>query len=72
MLHYGSMSMISVSSSAIAAIGYNPFTGTLAIRFHSSATVYEFPNVPLSVFVGLMAAGSKGDYYNLHIRGKYR
>jgi hypothetical protein len=64
------MSMISVSSSAIAAIGYE--SGTLAVIFHTSDTVYEHHGVPFSVFEGLWRASSKGACYNQHIRGKYK
>jgi hypothetical protein len=61
--------MISVSSSAIAAIGYE--NGVLAVTFHNTGT-YFHPGVPYSVFVGLLHAGSKGWYYNNFIRGKYK
>ena len=63
------MSMISVSSSAIAAIGYED--GVLAVTFHNSGTYYH-PGVPYEVFAGLMRAGSKGAFYNAYIRGRYR
>jgi KTSC domain-containing protein len=63
------MSMISVSSSAIAAIGYEG--GTLYVTFHTGRT-YPHPGVPYSVFLGLLHAESKGTYYNEHIRGKYK
>jgi hypothetical protein len=62
--------MISVSSSAIAAVGYEG--GTLAVLFHTSDTVYTHPGVPRWVFEELMAASSMGSYYNQHIRGRYR
>jgi hypothetical protein len=61
--------MISVSSSAIRAIGYDGYT--LAVEFHNSG-VYDHPGVPSEVYAGLMAASSKGAYYNRHIRGRYR
>ncbi len=61
--------MISVSSSAIAAIGYED--GTLAVLFHTSDTIYTHPGVPETVFYGLMNAASLGTYYNRYIRGKY-
>ena len=61
--------MIPVNSSAIAAIGYE--NGVLAVTFHNTGT-YHHPGVPYSVFIGLMQAGSKGAYYNRHIRGRYR
>jgi hypothetical protein len=64
------MSMFSVNSSSIAAIGYEG--GTLAVVFHTSDTIYSHSGVPYSVFVEFMHAPSLGAYYNQHIRGKYR
>ena len=64
------MSMVLVDSSSIRAVGYDGYT--LAVQFHSSDTIYTHPGVPLSVFLGLMQASSKGAYYNAHIRGRYR
>jgi hypothetical protein len=61
--------MIPVNSSAIAAIGYE--NGVLAVRFHHTG-IYHHPGVPYWVYCGLMRAGSKGSYYNRHIRGRYR
>jgi len=63
------MSLIPVNSSAITAIGYA--NGVLAVRFHHTG-IYYHPGVPYPVFVGLMRAGSKGAYYNRHIRGRYK
>jgi hypothetical protein len=63
------MSMISVSSSAIAAIGYE--NGTLAVTFHNSGT-YHHHGVPIGVFERFMRSGSKGYFYNSNIRGRYR
>ena len=62
------MSMISVSSSAIAAVGFDG--GVLTVVFHSGR-VYDHPGVPYAVFAGLMNASSKGAYYNAQIRGRY-
>ena len=62
------MSMISVSSSAIAAIGYEG--GTLAVEFHNSGTYYH-PGVPYSLFARFMRSGSKGAFYNAYVRGWY-
>lgn len=64
------MLMISVSSSAIRAIGYDGYT--LAVQFHSSDTIYEHERVPASLFARFMLAGSKGTFYAVHIRGKYQ
>ncbi len=63
------MTLIPVSSSAIRAIGYDGYT--LTVEFHNSG-VYDHPGVPYDVYAGLMAAPSKGAYYNRYIRGRYR
>ena len=63
------MSLIPVNSSAIAAVGYDG--STLAVLFHTSATVYLHPNVPYGVYCGLVNAASMGRYYNARIRGRY-
>ncbi len=63
------MSMIPVSSSAIAAIGYE--NGTLAVEFHNSLLYYHH-GVPYSVYVEFMNAPSLGAYYSRNIRGRYR
>jgi KTSC domain len=64
------MSLIKVNSSSIAAVGFED--GTLAVRFHTSETLYLHHGVPYGVFAGLMRADSKGAYYNENIRGKYK
>lgn len=63
------MSMISVSSSAVAEIGYQG--GTLAVRFHTSSTVYLHHGVPYGLFEQFLNAWSKGAFYNAYIRGKH-
>lgn len=63
------MSLISVSSSAIRAIGYAG--GTLAVQFHRTGTYYHH-GVPFALYVGFMEASSLGAFYNRHIRGRYR
>ena len=65
----GRMTMITVSSSAISAVGFDGHT--LTVEFHNGRT-YDHPGVPDSVYQGLMNATSKGWYYNYYIRGRYR
>ncbi|WP_353221113.1 KTSC domain-containing protein [Salinisphaera sp. S4-8] len=65
------MEMIAVSSSAIRAVGYDPTTQRMNIRFQQGHT-YSFCRVPASVFEGLLAASSKGSYYDRHIRDRYQ
>ena len=63
------MVMISVSSSAVRAVGCDGHT--LGVEFHSGR-IYDHPGVPESVFHELMNALSMGAYYNQYIRGRYR
>ena len=64
------MKMIAVSSSAISAVGYDPATHRMKIRFtHGDA--YDFCHVPEAVFRGLLNARSKGRFYNDHIRDRF-
>jgi len=64
------MVLILVNSSSIRAVGYEG--ATLSVQFHTSDTVYDHPNVPYHVYLGLMNADSMGAYYNRHIRGRYK
>jgi hypothetical protein len=65
----GGMTMITVSSSAIRAIGFDGYT--LAVQF-KNGRIYDHPGVPWEAYAGLMNALSKGTYYVRHIRGRYR
>ena len=56
-----------VTSSAIASIGYDESSCTLEIEFRTG-TVYQYENVPENVYQGLVAASSKGLYFDLHVR----
>jgi hypothetical protein len=64
------MQMISVGSSAINAVGYDPVSMQLHIRFKQGHT-YIFCRVPQNIYDGLMSASSKGSYYDSHIRERY-
>ena len=46
------------------------FSGTLTIYFQARGT-YNYYNVPTTVWLSLMKAGSKGRYFNDNIKGKY-
>lgn len=65
------MEMIRVSSSAISAIGYDPLTSKMKIRFTEGYT-YDFCRVPENVFNAFLKSSSKGAYYNNHIRDRYQ
>ena len=65
------MEMISVTSKAIKAVGYDSSTQRMKIQFIEGKT-YDFCNVPQHIFDGLLQALSKGAYYNDYIRDHYR
>lgn len=65
------MDMIPVNSSAISAVGYDPRTMRMKIRF-VQGDAYDFCRVPEHVFTELLNAQSKGNYYNEHIRDRYQ
>jgi len=60
-----------VSSSNLKSVGYDRVTQTLEIEFQSGA-VYEYYNVPVGVYAGLMQASSHGQYFHQNIRNRYR
>ena len=64
------MNMNAVESSTLAAIGYDDACGILQLEFRSSA-VYCYCGVPGSVHEELLAASSKGRYFNKAIRGHF-
>jgi hypothetical protein len=64
------MEMIPVRSTAIRAVGYDQATQRMKIAFVEGHT-YDFCRVPQHIFDGLLRAGSKGRYYDIHIRGRY-
>ena len=65
------MNRIPVSSSNIAAIGYDPDTQTLEVEFNNGS-IYQYFDVPQSVHEALMSAESAGRFLNARIRGRYR
>jgi len=61
---------IPVRSSNLVAVGYDPNTSTLEIEFHNG--LYEYYNVPQSIYNGLMAAASHGSYFHQNIKDVFR
>ncbi|MDS0295716.1 KTSC domain-containing protein [Halogeometricum luteum] len=60
-----------VSSSNLRSVGYDSSANTLEIEFHSGQ-VYQYFNVPESIYQGLMNAASHGKYHHRHIKNNYR
>jgi hypothetical protein len=63
------MERVHVESETLATVGYRE--NVLEIEF-TSGRVYQYFDVPASIHQELMQAGSKGGYFNKHIRGHYR
>lgn len=65
------MKITAVESSTLATVGYDEGSELLELEFRSGA-VYCYFAVPAAVHESLLAAGSKGEYFNRAIRSHYR
>ncbi|PUE56401.1 KTSC domain-containing protein [Limnohabitans sp. 2KL-17] len=65
------MEMITISSSNIAAVGYDEDSQTLQVEFNNG-TRYQYFDVPEQVFIELKNAGSPGGYFASSVKGVYR
>lgn len=63
------MEHISVKSTDLRSVGYDPNSKTLEIQFHNG--LYTYSNVPESVYTSLMSAASHGKYFHQNIKGNY-
>jgi KTSC domain len=59
-----------VESSTLTTVGYDPVRLLLRLEFRSGA-VYCYFRVPSTIYQALLAASSKGTYFNRHIRGYF-
>ena len=59
-----------VDSSLIRSIGYDLASSVLEVEL-VGGRVYEYYDVPLSVYSELMNADSKGNYFNEYIKDLY-
>jgi hypothetical protein len=58
------MRRVWVDSSSIASIGYEAARRELEIEFRESGNVYRYFDVPEEEYVAILAADSKGTYFN--------
>ncbi|MEO4053411.1 KTSC domain-containing protein [Solibacillus sp. CAU 1738] len=66
------MTMVPVSSSNLASVGYDINTQTLRVSFIGGG-LYDYHQVPTHHHQGLMSAISKGEYLDTYIKkGGYR
>ena len=60
-----------VRSKILRSVGYSLFNGILRVEFKQPPGTYDYYNVPVRVYIGLMHSSSKTRYFNQHIRDKY-
>lgn len=65
------MNRAPITSSSVASVGYDPNTMTLEVEF-GDGSVYQYFDVPETVYQDLMSATSVGTYLNQNIRASYR
>ena len=65
------MEQVPVDSSNIASIGYDPGSQTLQVEFQGGS-VYQYFDVPESVFQEFLSASSKGRFFHANIKGSFR
>lgn len=60
-----------VESSTMVSVGYDPDSETLEIEF-VNGHLYQYFDVPPTLFEELLGSDSAGGYLNAAIRGHYR
>lgn len=65
-----SMEREMVSSSTVLSIGYEPTSSTLEVEFKNGG-VYQYYNVPETIYQQLMASDSKGKFLHAYIKPAY-
>lgn len=64
------MHRLSVSSSALRSLGYDPATRTLEAEF-KNGRVYRYAGVPVELFASFVLSRSKGRFFNVALRSFY-
>ncbi len=59
-----------VSSSNVAAVGYDPNTKTMDVTFNSGS-VYNYFDVPMGIYEALISADSVGKTLHAIVKGHY-
>lgn len=62
--------MIPIVSTHLTEVGYDEVSETLRVKFYNG-TLYEYHNVPKSIFTSLMDAASPGRFFHRFVRGHY-
>jgi len=59
-----------VGSAAISTVGYSFVTNELLVAF-TDGSGYQYDDVPEETFKAFLSSGSKGRYFNQHIRSQF-
>lgn len=59
-----------VTSSNVAAVGYDPATSTLEVEYRNGG-VYRYENVTPAAHAALVAAPSIGNHLHTHIKNRH-
>jgi KTSC domain len=62
---------VPVNSTLLASVAYDIGKSLLQLEYCDGA-IYQYSAVPATIHQGLLAADSKGTYFNRHIRSRYR
>jgi hypothetical protein len=65
------MVLVSVNSTLLANVAFNANESILELEFCDGAS-YQYFEVPAAIYEGLLAADSKGTYFNSQIRNAFR
>jgi len=65
------VSSVPVNSTLIAGVGYEANSTLLHLELRDGS-LYRYFGVPVEVYEGLLAAESKGAYFNRRIRGSFQ
>jgi hypothetical protein len=60
-----------VESSMIISFGYDIINAILEIEFKSTGALWQYYDVPESVFYEMRSASSIGKFFNSNIKGQY-
>jgi hypothetical protein len=59
-----------VTSTNLCSVGYDTDNQIFEVEFNSGA-VYQYTNVPIGEYEGLLNSDSKGKYFNANIKNRY-
>lgn len=65
------MKTVTVESTTLTTVAYDAHQQLLQIEFRNRA-IYQYFDVPAAVHQDLLAASSKGGYFNQSIRSRFR